>query len=93
MTWFLHRLGEIIYRVVVPAGFLLNGILLLIYGTSRLPHHADGPAWTTTLIGGAITVGSILLLVFMNTRRARESFRLYVIPDDDDEGSKTDSEQ
>lgn len=93
MSWFLHRLIEIIYRVVVPAGFLLTGILLLIYGTFRLAHHADSPAWTTTLIGGGITVGSTLLLIFMNTRRARERWIPYVIPQDDDEGSKTDSER
>lgn len=92
MSLFFHRLGLFVYRFVVPAGFLLSGILLLIYGTSRLPHHADGPAWTTTLIGGGVTVISILLLVFMNTRRARESFRLYVVPDEE-EGTKADAEQ
>lgn len=79
-------------RVVFPASILLSGILSLIYGTVHLSNHADGTSWTITLLGGGCTVGATVLLIFMNTRRARERWIPYVIPQDD-EGSKTDSEQ
>ena len=88
MSLELHRLGEIFIRVILPGFILPTGAMLAVYGITLLASQADATSWTITLLGSCITLGSVLLLVFGNTSRARARWKSYVSDEDESSDGK-----
>lgn len=80
MNWWLHRVGEVVVRIVLPVSMIPSGVFLWAYGI-RLSSE-EGGSWLASLPGAGLTLGAIVLLVLMNTRRARRRWVPYEIPDE-----------